>query len=107
MSAILFTNVSIFDGTGSQPFPGEVKVENNRITAVAKGAGQQIARDGARVIDVLRRYLSKHLADTTQRRDRPTFARRIRHRSVEVQDAVHLDARTTRPSSSIRIQESR
>ena len=51
MSATLFTNVSIFDGTGSQPYPGEVKVEGNRITAVAKGADAKLARDGARVID--------------------------------------------------------
>ena len=33
----LFTNVRIFDGTGSLPEPGEVLVEGNRIKSVAAG----------------------------------------------------------------------
>ncbi len=45
----LFTNVKIFTGEGSKPFPGEVLVEGNKITKVAKGEG--ISRDGADVID--------------------------------------------------------
>jgi imidazolonepropionase-like amidohydrolase len=49
--AEVFTNVSIFDGTGSPAVPGEVKVEGRKITAVARGAGAKIARDGAQVID--------------------------------------------------------
>lgn len=36
MKPQLFTNVSIFDGTGSQCFPGEVLVTENLITAVSK-----------------------------------------------------------------------
>ncbi|MCA0245722.1 MAG: amidohydrolase family protein [Proteobacteria bacterium] len=48
--AKVFENVVIFDGTGSSPFPGEVRVEGNRITAVAKGS-QKISQEGAEVID--------------------------------------------------------
>ena len=47
---ILFENVSVFDGSGSAPFPGEVRVEDQRITAVAKGSGK-IPREGAEVVD--------------------------------------------------------
>ncbi|MEV2214163.1 amidohydrolase family protein [Streptomyces sp. NPDC050997] len=50
MSRTLFTDVQVFDGTGRDPFPAQVLVEGNRITAVA----DRIPRDrrtGARVID--------------------------------------------------------
>ena len=38
MANVLFTNVRIFDGTGAQPFQGEVLVQGNRITRVGRGA---------------------------------------------------------------------
>ena len=44
MSRTLFTNAMIFDGSGSGLFPGEVLVEENRITAVAR----TVRRDRAR-----------------------------------------------------------
>lgn len=47
---ILFTNVSIFDGTGAAVFPGQVMVEGNRIARVAKGA-DRVDAAGAEVID--------------------------------------------------------
>lgn len=47
---IVFSNVRIFDGSGSAPFPGEVRVLGNRIDAVAK-APDRIDRSGADVID--------------------------------------------------------
>jgi len=50
MSATLFTNVRIIDGSGAQPFNGEVLIEGNRIKAVAKD-GKAAGRDGARVVD--------------------------------------------------------
>jgi len=46
----LFTNVSIFDGTGALPFRGEVLIEGDRITAVARG-GERVAAAGATVVD--------------------------------------------------------
>jgi imidazolonepropionase-like amidohydrolase len=48
VSNILFTNVAIFDGSGSASFKGQVLVEGNRIKAVSKDA---LAADGAEVID--------------------------------------------------------
>src|SRR5260221_5365552 len=56
MARTLFTNVSILDGSGANPYPGEVLVEGNRIKQVAKSkaAGKEKAgpaRDGARVVD--------------------------------------------------------
>lgn len=47
---IVFTSVRIFDGTGASPFPGEVRVEGQRITQVARDA-ERVSREGARVID--------------------------------------------------------
>ncbi|MFD4503754.1 amidohydrolase family protein [Streptomyces sp. NPDC058457] len=50
MTSTLFTDVHVFDGTGREPFPAQVLVEGNRITAVA----ERISRDRtaeARVID--------------------------------------------------------
>jgi imidazolonepropionase-like amidohydrolase len=41
MSTILFTNVTVFDGSGTQPFRGEVLVDGQRIA--------QVARDGATI----------------------------------------------------------
>jgi imidazolonepropionase-like amidohydrolase len=50
MSATVFTNVSIYDGTGAKPFPGEVRVEGKRIAAVAK-TPEKLPREGAKLID--------------------------------------------------------
>jgi imidazolonepropionase-like amidohydrolase len=50
MSGLVITNVKIFDGTGREPFAGEVFVEGNRITSVETGRGVQ-RPDGATVID--------------------------------------------------------
>lgn len=47
---VVFTNVRIFDGSGSLPFAGEVRVDGKRITAVAR-AGAQVNRDNAQVIN--------------------------------------------------------
>lgn len=47
---IVFTNVRVFDGSGAPPFAGEVRVEANRITAVARD-GARVSHDNARVID--------------------------------------------------------
>ncbi|MEY2926249.1 MAG: hypothetical protein RL367_726 [Pseudomonadota bacterium] len=50
MTAILFSNVAIFDGSGSAAYPGEVLVRGDRIESVAAG-GARLSRDGATVID--------------------------------------------------------
>src|SRR5437870_246980 len=50
MARTLFTNVSIIDGSGAEPFSGEVLVEGNRIKSVARGRGT-VAAEGAERID--------------------------------------------------------
>ncbi len=50
MGQFVFTNVRIFDGTGELPYSGEVQVEGNRITRVARGS-RSLATPGAVVID--------------------------------------------------------
>lgn len=47
MNPIVFTQVRVFDGTGSAPVAGEVRVEGQRITQV----GPQVSREGATVVD--------------------------------------------------------
>src|SRR5690606_35848554 len=47
---VVFTNVRIFDGSGSAPFVGEVRVEGPRIVQLAQGA-ERVGREQARVID--------------------------------------------------------
>ena len=49
LNRILLSNVTIFDGSGAAPFPGEVLVEGNRIAAVARGA-ERLDRTGANVV---------------------------------------------------------
>ena len=50
MKPILFTNISLFDGSGKAPYPGEVRVRGNGIDAIAE-RGQQLDRADASVID--------------------------------------------------------
>src|SRR4029450_6403967 len=38
MASVLFSNVGILDGSGAAPFAGEVLVQGNRISRVARGA---------------------------------------------------------------------
>jgi N-acyl-D-aspartate/D-glutamate deacylase len=46
---ILFKNTSIFDGSGADPFPGDVLVRDNRIVAVSRAGAT--AAPGATVVD--------------------------------------------------------
>lgn len=50
MSSIVFVNVSVFDGAGGAPSPGEVRIEGERIAVVALG-GEGVPREGAMVVD--------------------------------------------------------
>ncbi len=45
MSATLFTNVSVFDGSGAPSFAGQVLVTDSRISAVAR-AGDTLPPHG-------------------------------------------------------------
>jgi imidazolonepropionase-like amidohydrolase len=46
----VFVNVRVFDGSGSLPFLGEVRVEGNRVAAIARGA-KHLSCDDAQVLD--------------------------------------------------------
>ena len=50
MSQHLFINVNVLDCTGGEPFAGEVRVEGNEITAIARD-GEALDRDGAEIHD--------------------------------------------------------
>lgn len=46
----VFINAQIFDGSGSELFKGELRIEGNRIQAIAKSP-ETVSQDNARVID--------------------------------------------------------
>src|SRR5579862_1078980 len=48
---ILFKNTRIFDGTGAEPFPGEVLVRDNRIVEVSRAGATSTSSAGATVVD--------------------------------------------------------
>jgi imidazolonepropionase-like amidohydrolase len=50
MANVLFSNIRILDGTGAQPYAGEVLVQGNRIARVARGV-RAIPTTGVTVID--------------------------------------------------------
>ena len=52
MSAIVFTNVQILDGSGEAPTPGDVRVEGNRIKAIGRD-GTAVDRSDAEVIELI------------------------------------------------------
>lgn len=56
MSKTVFTGAKIWDATGAAPYLGDVLVEGNRISAVAKGAGKLPVAD-AQVIDAKGMFL--------------------------------------------------
>jgi predicted amidohydrolase YtcJ len=52
MSSYLFKNVRIFDASGAQPYAGEVLVQGNRISRVARvGQSTAMPTAGVTVID--------------------------------------------------------
>jgi len=57
MGSYLFRNVTVFDAIGDDAYPGEVLVEGNRITAVARGRDQIGSERGAEEIDGRGRFL--------------------------------------------------
>jgi imidazolonepropionase-like amidohydrolase len=60
-SRTLFRDVTIFDSTGAAPYPGDVLVEGERISAV--GTAGAARAEGARVIDGRGRTLMSGLCD--------------------------------------------
>lgn len=58
----LFTNVRVFDSSGSAPFPGEVLVSGEHITEVRPKTGD-LPREGVRVVDGRGQFLMSGLCD--------------------------------------------
>lgn len=58
----VFTDVRIFDGSGALPISGEVRVEGNCITQVARG-DERASRDGARIVKGAGRTLMPGLTE--------------------------------------------
>jgi imidazolonepropionase-like amidohydrolase len=50
MASVLFTNVRVFDGSGGQPYAGEVLVQGNRIARIGRGA-RALPVAGVTVVD--------------------------------------------------------
>jgi imidazolonepropionase-like amidohydrolase len=50
MTDTIITNVTVFDGTGADPFAGQIHVQNNRVRRVAK-RDERLAESGAATID--------------------------------------------------------
>jgi imidazolonepropionase-like amidohydrolase len=50
MGNVLFTNVRIFDGSGAAPYPGEVLVQGNRISRIARGV-RALPTSGVTTVD--------------------------------------------------------
>jgi imidazolonepropionase-like amidohydrolase len=73
---VVFTSIRIFDGTGALPYPGEVRVEGQRITQVAR-AGERVLREGARVVDGADRVLMPGLTEAHAHLTWPTSVERF------------------------------
>lgn len=63
MAGIIFTNVRVFDGSGSAPFPSQVRVEGNRIAALAAPSAASLALAGDALYDCGGRTLMPGLVE--------------------------------------------
>ena len=63
MTAYLFRNVTVWDGINDESYPGEVLVDGNRVTAVARGRDAISAENAAQVIDGSGQFLMPGLVE--------------------------------------------
>ena len=63
MKPILFTNISLFDGSGKAPYPGEVRVRTARSFQAWEGGGEYNVARGLRRCFGLRTAVATALAD--------------------------------------------
>ncbi|KUR70815.1 amidohydrolase [Novosphingobium fuchskuhlense] len=76
MTGTLFTDVMIFDGSGTALFPGEVLVHGERIEAVAKG-DERLPREGAVMIEGQGRTLMPGMVEAHGHLTWPTSVERV------------------------------
>ena len=67
MTGTLFTDVMIFDGSGTALFPGEVLVHGERIEAVAKGDERLPRRGSDKRLNMLRWDLGESTGQTPEK----------------------------------------
>lgn len=95
MSATVFTGVRVFDGSGTPPFPAEVRVEGERIVQVAREAA--VPREGARIVDGRGGVLMPGLVEAHAHLSWPTSVERfVPGMSLPEQDLVLNTARNAR-----------
>ncbi|WP_321958631.1 amidohydrolase family protein [Burkholderia cenocepacia] len=76
MSKIVFTNVNIFDGSGADPYKGEVLIENDRIKSVSKGSDVMRPAD-AQIVDGRGKFVMPGMTEAHTHfswNDQPTLA---------------------------------
>ncbi|GAA2314201.1 amidohydrolase family protein [Streptomyces hawaiiensis] len=92
----VFTNARIFDGSGSEPFEGEVRVEGDRITQLAAGSGQ-VSREGADVVDATGKTLLPGLIEAHAHISWPSAVDRpIPTMELPVEEHLLITARNAR-----------
>ena len=77
MSDILITNARIFDGSGSQPYNGEVLIQGNRIAQVRRGGSGSSSYGSQQVIDAAGAFLMPGMTEAHTHfgwNDQPTLS---------------------------------
>jgi imidazolonepropionase-like amidohydrolase len=94
---ILFINSRIFDGSGADPFPGDVLIEGDRIVAVARAGNARLPRDNAEVIDAAGATLMPGLVEAHAHLSWPTSVERfVPGMSLSAEDLLLNTARNAR-----------
>jgi imidazolonepropionase-like amidohydrolase len=76
MTATLFSDVRILDGSGAALFPGEVLIRGEHIVAVARG-DERLPRDGAELIDGKRATLMPGMVEAHAHLTWPSSVERV------------------------------
>jgi imidazolonepropionase-like amidohydrolase len=94
MDRTLFADTTIFDGSGTPPYTGDVLVEGPRIVAVQRGGG--LPRDGARVIDGTGAMLMPGLVEPHGHLSYPDAARNSDFTRLPPEEHVLVTARNAK-----------
>ncbi|WP_421846732.1 amidohydrolase family protein [Novosphingobium sp.] len=97
MTATLFTDVRVFDGSGAALFPGEVLVRGERIEAVARG-DERLPREGATVVEGQGRTLMPGMVEAHGHLTWPTSIERMINtmRPLPIEQHVLVTAQNAR-----------
>jgi imidazolonepropionase-like amidohydrolase len=89
MDGWVFSDVRIFDGTGADPFPGEVLVRGERIAAVARG-DERLDRAGATLIEGRGATLMPGLVEAHAHLTWPSSVERVVN-AMKLPEAEHFE----------------